>query len=148
MAWPAIIAAGAQILGGIMGGKGKEKQDKANKAYESAETRALESDKAKYNAIDTLFQNKVADYQSQLQRQRKQRGLDQFRSFNTMQQIAPGYSESGGIVVPREPTIGDFNNMISTAGMSSPTVTNTGGGGSSSIMKTFDPVAVKLGLFK
>lgn len=150
MAWSAVIAAGASLLGGVMGGKGKEEQDKANKAYESAENRALASDKAKYSAIDTLFENKVADHYSQLQRQRKQRGLDQFRSFSTMQRIQPGYSESGnGIELPREPTIGDYNNLIGQAGMSeSPVKSGGGGSGGNSIMKTLDPVAVKLGLFK
>ena len=119
--WGAVASMGLQLLGGLSSGKSAEKREKAQAAFKSKEDRALMADEAKYGAINQLFQSQVEDYYNQLQRFRKQRGLDQFRSFNTMQQISPGYSESGGIVVPAAPTIGDFNTQVQLAGMSNPT---------------------------
>lgn len=119
--WEQAAIAGAQLLGGILGGKSAEKKAKAEAAFRAKEDRALMSDQAKYGIVGQLFQSQLEDYTTQRNRQRKQRGLDQFRSFNTMQQIAPGYSESGGIVVPQAPNISDYNAQIQLAGMSNPT---------------------------
>ena len=115
------ITAGLGLVGGLLSGKSAEKKAKREAAFKAKEDRALMADEAKYGAVNTLFQSKLEDYMSQLQRSRKQRGLDQFRSFSAMQQIAPGYSESGGIVVPQAPTIGDFNTQVQLAGISNPT---------------------------
>ncbi len=115
------ITAGLGLVGGFLEGKAAEKKAKREANFKAKEDRALMGDEAKYGAVNMLFQSKLEDQMNQLQRFRKQRGLDQFRSFNTMQQISPGYSESGGIVVPAAPTIGDFNTQVQLAGMSNPT---------------------------
>ena len=115
------ITAGLGLVGGLLSGRSAEKKAKREANFKAKEDRALMADEAKYGAVNMLFQSKLEDHMSQLQRFRKQRGLDQFRSFNTMQQISPGYSESGGIVVPAAPTIGDFNTQVQLAGMSNPT---------------------------
>ena len=115
------ITAGLGLVGGFLQGKSAEKKAKREANFKAKEDRALMGDEAKYGAVNMLFQSKLEDQINQLQRFRKQRGLDQFRSFNTMQQISPGYSESGGIVVPTVPTIGDFNTQVQLAGISNPT---------------------------
>lgn len=116
----ALIGGGASILGGILGGKSKKKQAKAEAAFKAKEDRALMADEAKYGAISSLFQQQLQDYQSQLQRQRKERGLDQFRYFNTMKQIDPNYQDTSRIVVPQAPSVVDYNAMALQAGMSAP----------------------------
>ena len=115
------ITAGLGLVGGFLEGRSAEKKAKREANFKAKEDRALRADEAKYGAVNALFQSQLEDYTAQRNRQRKQRGLDQFRSFNTMQQIAPGYSESGGIVVPQAPTVGDFNTQVQLAGISNPT---------------------------
>ena len=53
---------------------------------------------------------KEQDYRyEQMNRQNKQRGLDEFRKFNTVNQFAPEYSQTyQGIQVPNAKTVSDF----------------------------------------
>lgn len=117
----AIISSGANLLGGVLGGIGAQKKAKKDAAFKAAEDRALMSDEAKYSAVNQLFKSQLDDYNNQLQRLRKQRGLDQFRGFSTLQNYAPGYAEGQGIVLPEQPNMGAYNTLISTAEMSKPT---------------------------
>lgn len=116
----AAISAGSSILGGILGGKAKEKQAKAEAAFKAKEDRALMADEAKYGAISSLFQQQVQDYQAQLQRQRKERGLDQFRYFSTLGSYAPNYQDTARIQLPQAPAAADYSALITQAGMSAP----------------------------
>lgn len=117
----AAASAGASLLGGVLGGIGAQKKAKKDAAFKSAEDRALMADQAKYGAINELFKSQLDDYNNQLQRLRKQRGLDQFRGFSTLQNYAPGYAEGQGIVLPDQPNMGTYNTLIGTAAMSKPT---------------------------
>lgn len=119
--WGAAASAGASLLGGILGGIGAKKKAKKDAAFKAAEDRALLVDQAKYGAINELFKSQLDDYNNQLQRLRKQRGLDQFRGFSTLQNYAPGYAEGQGIVLPDQPNMGTYNTLIGTADMSKPT---------------------------
>lgn len=120
--WGEVASMGLQLLGGLFSGKSAEKREKAQAAFKSKEDRALMADEAKYGAINQLFQSQIEDYYNQLQRSRKQRGLDQFRSFNTVQNYARGYADNpDGIVVPTAPNMGTYNEQIATADMSKPT---------------------------
>lgn len=116
-----LISAGSSILGGILGGKSAEKKAKAEAKFKATEDRALMADEAKYGAINKMFNSQVDDYYNQLQRQRKQRGLDQFRSFNTVNNYAQGYADGPGVVLPTAPTMQSYNDSITTANMSKPT---------------------------
>ena len=59
------------------------------------------------------FEREQEDYYNQLDRQRKQRGLDQFRQFSTMSQFAPEYQgDTSRIVLPQRP---DVNALIAQA---------------------------------
>lgn len=118
--WWAVGSAAVSVLGGVLGGKAKEKQAKAEAAYKSKEDRALMADEAKYGAINSLFQQQVQDYQSQLQRQRKERGLDQFRYFSTLGSYAPNYQDTARIQLPQAPAVADYNALVTQAGMSVP----------------------------
>ena len=116
--WAQVASMGLQVLGGILGGKSAEKKAKAEAKFKATEDRALMGDQAKYGAIDALFKSKLEDYNTQLQRQRKQRGLDQFRSFNTVNNFAKGYADNDGIVLPSAPDMNTYNADIASANMS------------------------------
>ena len=120
-------AAGGQIgaglvsaIGGILSGKGKKKQAQAEAAFKAKEERALAQDQAKYGAIETLFQSNLQDFERQRERQRKERGLDQFRNFSTMGKWAPGMESTNRIQVPTQPGLESFIGMIGQADMSKP----------------------------
>lgn len=134
------VAGAVSVVGGIMSGKAAEKKDKADKAYSAKESRAIAKDEAKYNAIQSLFETELSDYQSQLQRQRKERGLDQFRGFSTVNKFAPGYTDTSRIVMPEKPTIDSVNTLIDQANLSE--ATSTAGKKRSTVSKILDPVGL------
>lgn len=117
----AAAGAVATVAGGVLSGRAASKKDKSDKKFGAAEERALARDEAKYGAIATLFDAQVSDYYSQLNRQRKQRGLDQFRNFSTVNKFIPGYAEQGRIDTPVMPTVADVNAMVDQSVMSQPT---------------------------
>lgn len=85
----------------------KAKQDRANA---KEDTKEMTENDARFGAISSQFEAEQADYYNQLNRQRKQRGLDQFRQFSTMSQFAP--EAAGGnntIALPNRP---DINALI------------------------------------
>lgn len=103
--WGAAIAAGGALLSGVAASK-KAKQDAKN-AKEN--TREMTENDARYSAILSQFNAEQEDYYKQLDRQRKQRGLEQFKQFSTMSQFAPGAATSGNtIVVPNKPNISEL----------------------------------------
>ena len=100
MSWAAVVTVGGSILSGI----GASKKDKKNKAFASSEARLSDERQAKYEAILSQF-NKESDwYYNQLSRKNKQRGLDQFRQFSTVNQFAPNFiGGNNTITLPEKP---------------------------------------------
>ena len=100
------IAAVATVAGGALSGMGQEKKAKEDRKA----SREATQDSARYEALLSQFEGEQNYYYSQLERQNKQRGLDQFRQFSTTQQFAPNYTATiNGPIVPEKPTIPTFN---------------------------------------
>lgn len=100
--WGAAIAA----VGAIAGGVAASKKAKADRKAASADAKAATKDEAIYGSILSQFEAEQDDYYNQLGRQRKERGLDQFRNFSTVSSFAPSYAgDTSRIVVPNKPNI-------------------------------------------
>lgn len=80
-------AAVATVAGGVIAGKAAEKKDKGDKAHQQAMTR----EESALAAQRTGYESALEEWYTQRQRQRTQRGLDQFRQFSTVNQFAPQY---------------------------------------------------------
>ena len=93
--WGAAIAAGGAILGGVAQSK-KAKQDKAD-------AKIATRDEAKYAGIMSKFEADQDYYFQQKNRQNTERGLDQFRAYNTI-----GQANDSRIVVPDRPDINTY----------------------------------------
>lgn len=100
MTWAAVVTVGGSIISGI----GASKKDKKDKEFASSESRLSDEREAKYNAVLAQF-NKESDwYYRQLERKNKQRGLDQFRQFSTVNQFAPNFvGGNNTITLPEKP---------------------------------------------
>ncbi len=95
--WGAAIVT---VVGGAIAGRAQEKKDKGDKAHDKEMTR----EGAKWNAALSEFEAGQTDYYNQLNRQRKQRGLDNFRQFSQLGSFAPQYQQtSTPIEVPTKP---------------------------------------------
>lgn len=80
-------AAAVSVVGGVIAGKGAEKKDKADKAFEQEMT----AEGSRLSAQRSGYDRALEDFYQQKDRARKQRGLDQFRQFSTMSEFAPNY---------------------------------------------------------
>lgn len=80
-------AAAISVVGGVMAGKAAEKKDKSDKAHQEAMTK----EESALAAQRTGYERALEDFYTQKERARKQRGLDQFRQFNSMSRVSPGY---------------------------------------------------------
>ena len=87
--WGAAIAAVGAIAGGVAASK-KAKEDR----------KAGTKDEALYSGILSQFEAEQEDHYNQKNRQRKERGLDQFRAYNTVGAFNPNRIE-----VPNKPSI-------------------------------------------
>lgn len=60
-----------------------------------------------YDGVLSQFEREQDDYYNQLNRQRKQRGLETFKQFNTVRNFSPNYTPGvqQEIVVPQRPDI-------------------------------------------
>jgi len=94
----------AMIGGAVVSGVAASKKSKSDQKFASSEARASDERQAKYEAILGQF-NKESDwYYSQLARKNKQRGLDQFRQFSTVNQFAPNFvGGNNTIALPEKP---------------------------------------------
>ena len=103
--WGAAIAVG----GAVISGYAKSKQEKEARKNANSDAKAANKDEAKWSSLVSAFE-KEQDYRyDQLARQNKQRGLDEFRKFNTVNQFAPEYSQTyQGIQVPEAKTMSDL----------------------------------------
>ena len=91
MAWPMLIAAGASLLGGVMGSKANKKQTEAEiKAQkESIGLQGLEERR------NFEYQTQLADYYDQLSKQRKAKGFaDAVKHFGGSGELSPSYQQS------------------------------------------------------
>ena len=89
--WAAAIAAGGAMY------SAKEQKDAADDARK--DSKAATRDEARYSAALSAFNAEQDDYYSQLGRSRKQRGLDNFRQFNTVKDYAPSYAGNDTTIV-------------------------------------------------
>lgn len=104
--WGAAIAAGGAILGGIAASK-KAKQEREAAREDAKE---MTENDARFGAILSQFNAEQDYYYQQLQRKSKQRGLDQFRQFSTVNQFAPNFvGGNNTIALPNKP---DINALI------------------------------------
>lgn len=83
--WGAAIAVG----GSMLAAKGKKKEKEADQAYD----REMTEEGARNQARLAGFEAELGDYYNQLNRQRKQRGLDNIRQFSQLGRIAPEYQQ-------------------------------------------------------
>ena len=93
--WGAAIAAGGAILGGVAQSK-KAKQDKAD-------AKIATRDEAMYAGIMSKFEADQDYYFDRLNKKNTERGLDQFRAYNTA-----GNPNENRIVVPDRPDINTY----------------------------------------
>lgn len=84
--WAAAVAAG----GAYMSYKGQQKQAEKDREYNTQMT----EEAARNNARLAKFEGELSDYYSQLNRARKQRGLDNIRQFSQLGRIAPEYQQT------------------------------------------------------
>lgn len=100
MAW---IAAGAALLGGL----GKSQQDDQNNQMSQDTSFGTQELKNTGELENTQLAAQEAYYYSQLNKQEKQRGLDEFRKFSTVKDFAPSYvnTNPNPINVPSAPVI-------------------------------------------
>lgn len=90
-----------------------EKKAKEDRKNSNEDRKAATREEALYSGMLSGFEREQEDYYSQLGRQRKQRGLDTFRQFSTVNQFSPGFSDnSPGVVLPDKANIA---NTIDTA---------------------------------
>lgn len=102
MSWFAVGGAAVSVVGGILSDKKEGKQRKEDKAF-TKEQMALENQYAKEQS---KFDAEQDYYYKQKERAGRQRGLDEFRKFNTLQDFAPTYQDtSQRIEVPAAPSV-------------------------------------------
>ena len=93
--WGTAIAAGGAILGGVAQSK-KAKEDRKNSKVD-------ERDAAMYSGILSKFEADQDYYFDRLNKKNTERGLDQFRAYNTV-----GNPNENRIVVPDRPDINTY----------------------------------------
>lgn len=96
----------ASAAGAVITGYAASKKAKSDRKAAKEDRKEMTRDDAKYSSILSRFEAEQEDYYNQLNRQRKQRGLAQFRQFSTVNQFAPQYlGDNTEIVVPERPDI-------------------------------------------
>lgn len=107
------IAAAATVVGGALSGMGQEKAAKEDRKAQ----REMTQDSARYEALLSQFEKEQDYYYSQQERANKQRGMEQFRQFSTVQKFAPQYvSTSTPVAVPTKPAIPMFDTQKQAMG--------------------------------
>lgn len=106
--WGAAIALG----GAVISGYASQKQAKEARQQSKADTK----EGAIYSALLSQFEDERADYKEQLGRQRKQRGLDQFKQFSRVGTFAPEYAgDTSRIEVGPEPSVVELLDRLKAA---------------------------------
>lgn len=101
--WGAAIAVGGAVISGVAA----QKKAKADRAAANQDRAAATRESTLYEGVLSSFDREQDDYYNQLNRQRKQRGLDTFKQFNTVRNFSPNYTPpvQQEIVVPQRPDI-------------------------------------------
>lgn len=101
------VAAAVGVAGSVASGMAAEKKDKSDKAHDAAMTK----DESRYAAQRTSHEMALEDFYTQKERAKKQRGLDQYRQFSTMQESNPNYNPATEprIEDPTMPKYADFD---------------------------------------
>lgn len=102
MSWIAVAGAAVTVIGGAMSDKSGRKATKGQQAAD----RFMQQEESRLGRQDTIFNKQVEEHYIQKERAQRQRGLDEFRKFSTLQQFAPEYQDTGTRVgVPVLPMI-------------------------------------------
>lgn len=128
--WAVAVATG----GAYMSSKGQQKQAEKDREYNTQMT----EEAARNNARLAKFEGELSDYYSQLNRARKQRGLDNIRQFSQLGRIAPEYQQTSQPIT--NPTAPDPEAVLPKKEESTPAPSKKSGGLAN---KLLDP----LGLF-
>ena len=145
------IAATVTVGGSVISGVAAQEKAEEDRKNANEDRQAATREEAIYSGILSGFERDQEDYYNQLNRQRKQRGLDTFKQFSTLNQFAPNYTPAAQqeIVVPDKPNIAtqvDEVVRLDNANQQAAASMNAGGqkkGGSNTAKKILDP----LGLF-
>ena len=129
------VAAAVTVGGAVISGMGQEKKDKSDKKFSKEQS----EQEARQTAQQTGYEAALQDFYNEKGRYEKQRGLDQYRQFSTMQNFAPGVDDQAGRVVM--PTAVDYNNYAPTV-PTAPAQAGGGGGGRSLTDKLIDPLGI------
>ena len=139
--WGAAIAAGGALLSAYSANK------EAKEAR--ADQKAATKEEAIYSSVLSQFNAEQEDYYSQLNKQRKERGLDQFRNFSTVSLFAPQYQgDTARVVVPERPNIQE---LLGAAVPSGNKADKQSGGifsklddAENKVRRVFDPIGAKI----
>lgn len=102
------VAAAVTVGGAVVSGVAAEKKAKQDRENANTDRKAATREEALYSGVLSSFEREQDDYYNQLERQRKQRGLDTFRQFSTTNQFAPKMvSGDTNIVLPSKPNVAD-----------------------------------------
>ena len=147
------IAATITVGGAAISGYGQQKKAEEDRKNANEDRKAATREEALYGGVLSQFEREQDDYYNQLNRQRKQRGLDTFKQFNTLREYNPNYMPAANeaIVVPNQPNIAnsldaairqDEANQLAAQQQATGTAPQKRSGGST-VKKIVDP----LGLF-
>lgn len=135
--WGAAIAVG----GAVISGYAKSKQEKDARKDAKSDAKAANKDEAKWSGILSQFEKEQDYYYKQLDRQNKQRGLAEFRKFNTVGGFAPEYQQTNaGITLPTRRSIDE----IEAANAPVPTPGSGGGKKGKGLLEKIDPLGSKI----
>lgn len=104
MGW---IAAAISVGGALVGGIGKSEQEDASNKRSQDTSYGTQELKNTGELENTQLAAEEAYYYSQLNKQEKMRGLDEFKKFSTVKDFAPTYTNTNPnpITVPAAPII-------------------------------------------
>lgn len=98
MTWVAVGGAAVTAVAGYA----KSRSDKKAADKAAGQQGAMTDAESTLAMERTDFEMNREQYYKQLERRERQRGLDEFRKFNTVQEFAPGYANTNpeAIIVP------------------------------------------------
>lgn len=100
------VAAAVTVGGAVISGVAADKKAKKDRKNANEDRKAATREEALYSGVLSSYEREDEDYYNQLERQRKQRGLDTFRQFSTTNQFAPNMvSGDTNIVLPDRPNV-------------------------------------------
>ena len=120
MSWIAVAGAAVTVIGGAM----SDRSAKKGAAKDREEKRFLTQEESRLNREEMIFERELDEHYKQRERASRQRGLDEFRKFNTLQQFAPEYQDTGQrVVVPNAPQVSTQQGTNITPTVSAPAPT-------------------------